>query len=282
MLPALHVKGVTGESILIDAGEGTQLQLNKANISINRINIILITHMHGDHIFGLPGLLENMSLTGRTKDLLIIGPSGLVDYIAESFKATYFYPRYRLYYGEISGWGSYKYGSITIEWFPVCHTIETYGYKLIYHKRPRLSKEKLGQVGLLNSPLTSKLLQEGEVVVSGRKVRLEDVLAEPAKKYCLAYTGDTAPCARIIEEVKGCDILFHEATFASDHRYEAWEYGHSTAMDAAIIAEEAGVGKLVLYHNSTRYKENYNILEEEARDIFPNAELGVDLGEYVI
>ncbi|MEB3756313.1 MAG: ribonuclease Z [Desulfurococcales archaeon] len=282
MLPALHVKAITGESILIDAGEGTQLQLNKAGISINRINLILITHMHGDHIFGLPGLLENMSLTGRTRDLLIIGPLGIGDYITESFKATYFYPRYRLYYAEISRWGSYKYGSINIEWFPVCHTIETYGYRIIYYKRPRLSKEKLEQAGLLNSPLTSKLLKEGEVTIHGKRVKLEDIIAEPARKYCIAYTGDTAPCSRIIEEVKGCDILFHEATFASDHRYEAWEYGHSTAMDAAVIAREAGVGKLVLYHYSTRYKEDYSILEREARSIFPYTELGMDLKEYFI
>ncbi|MCE4606547.1 MAG: ribonuclease Z [Desulfurococcales archaeon] len=282
MLPALHVKAITGESVLIDAGEGTQLQLNRAGISINKINIILITHMHGDHIFGLPGLLENMSLTGRTRELLIIGPHGIGGYITESFKATYFYPRYSLYYAEINGWGSYKYGSITIEWFPVCHTIETYGYRVTYYKRPRLSKEKLEQTGLLNNPLTSKLLDKGEVKVDNRTIKIEDVIAEPARKYCIAYTGDTAPCARIIEEVKGCDILFHEATFASDHRYEAWEYGHSTAMDAALVAREAGVGRLVLYHYSTRYREDYSILEKEALSIFPYTDLGVDLKEYFV
>jgi ribonuclease Z len=282
MLPSLHIKAITGESILIDAGEGTQLQLYKAGISLNRINIILITHMHGDHIFGLPGLLENMSLTGRNKDLLIMGPRGIGDYIAESFKATYFYPRYKLYYAEISGWGSYKYGSINIQWFPVCHTIETLGYKVLYHKRPKLSKEKLREIGLLNSPLTGKLFEKGEITYLGRKIKLEDVILEPARTYCIAYTGDTAPCTRVIEEVRGCDLLFHEATFASDHKYEAWEYGHSTSIDAAIIAKEAEVGKLILYHYSTRYKEDYSILLEESKKIFPKTELGKDLTIYEV
>ncbi|MEB3798770.1 MAG: ribonuclease Z [Desulfurococcales archaeon] len=282
MLPGLHIKASTGESILIDAGEGTQLQLSKAEISINRIDAILITHMHGDHVFGLPGLLENMSLTGRTKPLLIIGPRGLDDYLVNSFQSTYFAPRYKLYYLRVRGFGSTNIGKLRIEWFPACHTVEAYGYKVVYYKRPKLSKEKLAKKGLYNNPLTSTLLEKGRIKYKGKTITLEEVMKEPGREYCIAYTGDTAPCTWVLEAVSRCDLLFHEATFASDHQYEAWAYGHSTAGDAALIAREAGVGKLVLYHYSTRYKENYNVLLEEARNVFLHTELGADLAEYTV
>jgi len=282
MLPGLHIKTITGESILIDAGEGTQLQLSKAGISINRIDAILITHKHGDHVFGLPGLLENMSLTGRTKPLLLIGPRGLDEFLLNSFRSTYFSPRYPLYYLRVESFGSTRIGKLIVEWYPVCHTVEAYGYKIIYRKRPKLSKKKLVEKGLYNNPLTRMLLEKGEIEYKGETITLNQVMLEPAQEYCIAYTGDTAPCTWVLESVSGCNLLFREATFASDHRQEAWEYGHSTAGDAAVIAREAGVGKLVLYHYSTRYRDNYNVLLAEARKIFPGTELGADLAEYTV
>ncbi len=282
MLPGLYVESYTGEKVLFDAGEGTQLQLRRAGLNPNRIDAIFVTHLHGDHIFGLPGLLQYMSLTGRTRSLIIAGPRGLEDFILSSFKATRFTPRYPLYYAEVEGWGRARLGSVIIEWFPVCHTVESYGYKVIHRKRAKLSREKLAEKGILGSPITRRLIEEGAVEVDGRIIRLEEVVEEGPQDYCLVYTGDTAPCGSVVEESRGCDILFHEATFTKEYRYEAWEYGHSTALDAAIAADAAGVGRLVLFHFSTRYKEDYTPLLREALEVFPHTLLGEDLRRYTV
>jgi ribonuclease Z len=264
-LPSIAVV-YRGSIILLDAGEGTQAALTRAGLSPLKVEAVLVTHLHGDHFFGLPGLLQSMGMLGRKSLLLVAGPRGLYSFLREAFKVSRWLPGYPLYIAELgagerlslpSGW--------TVETFPTCHTVESLGYRLVEPPRkPKLNMELLRRLGLRPGPYLSKLREGEPVEVNGVLLKPEDVFIQQPRT-TIVYTGDTRPCKTVVEAARNATVLVHDATFTSDMAEEAYEQGHSTAADAAKAAAEAGAELLVLFHISARYEDPTPLLNEARR-----------------
>lgn len=268
-LPSIAVI-IDNEVILMDAGEGTQRQLIRAHISPMKIKKILITHMHGDHVLGLPGLLQSMAMTGRSESIEIYGPPKITDYI-NSIEHTVRYKReYEILIKEFKSSGLiYRGNKYTIEAFTVEHDENSYGYKIIESDKPgKLRIDKILNMGLKPGPYLKKLKLGIAVEVEGKIIHPDEVIGPPRKGGSLVYSGDTRPCEKTIEMSKGADILIHDATFTSDKQELARKALHSTAAEAAKIALEAKVGLLVLFHISPRYRSTYMLLQD-ALKIYP-------------
>lgn len=256
--PSILVRDGWGNNIILDAGEGSQIRLSQIGVSPNSIDIIAITHEHGDHINGLPGLLQSMQIGGRKKPLLIIAPGGLID-LLDSIEPSETYG-FELKFFKVEGEGETilreqsSGDRLVIKWFPVCHTIEAYGYRLEWVFRPRIDVEKILSMGLRPGPWIRRLLEMESVVVDNREISLESLARESLRPVSIVYTGDTAPCRTVAEAAHSARVLIHESTFSLDLREEALRNGHSTARDAAEIARESGAETLVLTHISNRYR----------------------------
>ena len=267
-----------GEVIIFDCGEGTQRQMIRARIGFNRRTKILITHMHGDHVLGIPGVLQTMSLLGRDKPLQISGPPGIRAFIDAVVQTVRFYLGFQVNIHEITSGGSvceergYEAQSVRAD-----HPGPALAYALTEKPRPgRFHPERAVSLGVPKGPLWSKLQHGHEVeLADGRKVKPEEVLDPPRSGRKIVYTGDTRPSEKILKLAQGADVLIHEATFADDLIERAAEDGHSTASQAATIAGKAGVGLLILTHISSRY-EDAKLLLEEARAIFSNTRIAED------
>ncbi len=266
-----------GEIILFDCGEGTQLRFIQLGLSIMKIKAIFITHMHGDHIFGLPGLIQTMNMYGRETPLTIIGPGKIVDYIKSIIETTLYDPGFTIKMARAEEDKIvYETKEYIVKSFTVEHYGECYGY--VFEEKPKPGKfnvEKALKLGIPRGPLW-KVLQEGKPVKIGdRIIKPEEVLGPPRKGKKIVYTGDTKPLDRVKEVAKEADVLIHDSTFSMELREKAIEQGHSTAYDAARIALEANVKTLILTHFSSRYRDLSKLLEE-AKSIFPNTIIAYD------
>jgi len=280
-LPSIAVV-YRGSIILLDAGEGTQAALVRAGLSPLKVEAILITHLHGDHFFGLPGLLQSMGMLGRKTPLLVAGPRGLYSFLRQAFTASRWLPGYPLYIaaggaGERislpSGW--------TVKTFPTCHTIESIGYRLEEPPRkPKLNIELLRKLGLKPGPYLSKLREGKPVTVKGVTLRPEQLLIQQPRTV-IVYTGDTKPCSTVVEAARNATVLIHDSTFTSDMAREAYEQGHSTALDAAKTAAQAGAKLLILFHISARY-DNPTPLLNEARRYHRNTIVAEDMLKIIL
>ena len=232
-----------GELLLFDCGEGTQRQMIKSKIGFNRKTLILITHMHGDHILGIPGILQTMSLLGREKELLLCGPPGIHEFIEAILKTVGFTLRFKLQIYEAEKEGLvYEDKEYQVLATYAEHSILNVAYAIIEKKRPgRFYPDKAESLGVTKGPLWSKLQKNQQVTLAnGNIVRPENVLGPPRSGRKIVYTGDTRPSEKIVELAKGADVLIHEA--AGPHQ------GHSTPYEAGEIASRAQVGKLYLIH----------------------------------
>ena len=262
------VRDWMGDAVLLDVGEGAQYRLKQAGVSPTKIDYILITHAHGDHVNGLLGLLQTMHLSGRRSKLTIAGPPSVADFVeplVRGSEAAREFPIEVVRLGEPGELVLRDAGrdQVVLRWFRACHSVESYGYVIEWRLGPRVAK------GLPADEARAALQGQAEgLVVRPRPFRL-------------AYTGDTAPCDEVVAAVQGANVLLHESTFDSSLEDEAREYGHSTSVGAATDAKRAGVGRLILTHVSTRYEgyEAYE-LEREARAVFPAAVLAWDLARF--
>ncbi len=279
--PAIHLK-FRNSSLLFECGEGTQRQLTIAGISAQKINAVFISHMHGDHSFGLGGLLHSMDFRGRQDEIFVYGPKGgekVVRFFCEWPGIQMLFPiRVTEIEGEME---LYSDCNLTVKAFPLDHGIPCYGFLVEEKVERNLDKKKLKKVGLLNSPLCRKLKEEGRVTVNGREVRLEDVSKPLRRPLRVGIVMDTRPFPKLVEHVKGCDLLVCEATFSEELKEKAHDYGHMTAKDAARLAKKAGAKTLVLTHYSSRY-EDEKVLEKEAREIFRNSFASYDFYRIVL
>ena len=260
-----------GSTILLDAGEGTQYSLEKYRISPLKIDAILITHLHGDHVLGLPGLIQSMAMYGRTRPLTIIGPPGIHELLSTTAKTTHWLPQYPLMIIETSPWEKIKLpNKIEVLTYPVKHRgITAYGYRVWEPpSKPKIDLNAAARLGLKPGPLLGKL-QRGETIKVNEHtiIKPEDVV-RPTPRCSISYTGDTSPSDSIVEASKNVDVLIHDSTFASNMAEEAHEQGHSTPLDAAWAAKKAGAHVLILTHFSARYEDPLHLVEE-ARRIFP-------------
>ena len=295
--PSAQVLDIRGRLFLIDCGEGVQMQMRRSRLSIMKLDTIFITHLHGDHIFGIFGLLSTMSMLGRKAPLHIYAPGAfgpVLSHFMESFGDGFkFEP---VHHTVSASEPSLIFGTRNIEVlaFPLKHRIETYGY-LFREKPPMLNvrKESVSRFGLTLSEIAA--LKRGEDVIRGPEadgglsdvdgivrrpepgetlyLKCSDHTYIPYEPRSFAYCSDTAPFPELAGWIKGADLLYHETTFPSELENLAGLTFHSTTQQAARCAAEAGVKKLVIGHYSSRFSDS-GIFLDEVREIFPNAVAG--------
>jgi ribonuclease Z len=274
--PSAHVLKIHGRLFLIDCGEGTQLQLSRYGFSHVKIDRIFISHLHGDHLFGIFGLVSTMALIGRTAPLYIYAPSGfarILDFFMEHFGEGVIFDIIHVPLTSVAPQVVYECRSVEVSAFALNHRVDTFGF-LFREKEParNIHKWKMEVDNLTLAEIGA--LKRGEDVVrsNGELLKVEDYTYVPYKGRSMAYCSDTAPFPELVSYVRGVDLLYHEATFAEDLHEMARMTFHSTGAQAASVALEAGVGKLVIGHFSSRYKD-LNVILKEAQAIFPATEL---------
>jgi ribonuclease Z len=257
-----------GERILFDCGEGTQRQLLMSSVGLVDLREVFFTHYHADHFLGLPGMLKTFALRGREEPITVYGPPGLATLFSDLRrifgKLTYEYALVELSPGDRLPRDGY-----VLEVFPVLHGRFAVGYTLLEDDRPgRFDVDTADELAVPAGPERGAL-QRGEAVTlaDGRLVTPEQVLGPPRSGRKVSITGDTAPASEVVDAVRSADVLVHEATFLEDEQDRARETLHSTALDAASTAREAGVGLLALTHLSNRYLGRD--AAREARSVFP-------------
>ncbi len=266
------------ELFLFDCGEGTQQQMMRAKTGM-KITAIFITHFHADHVLGIPGLLQTLSLQGRTEPLEIYGPKGVRRFLYHLLSLGYASKNFDVKAIELQHGDVIRRQNYEIRAFKTEHNIRSIGYVLEEAMRPgKFNRERAIELGLKPGPLFSKLQHGESVFVNGREIRPEDVLGPPRPGRKIVYTGDTRPCESVIQAAENADILIHDGSLAEAEKELAIEYMHSTVTEAAEVAAKANVRKLILTHISARYdEEDAKKLEEEARKIFPNTIVASDL-----
>jgi len=264
---------------MFDCGEGTQRQMVSAGVGFRRKMKIFLSHLHGDHVLGLPGLLQSMSLLGREKRLDIYGPAGTVDYV-KAFSESLGGPAFPVIIHEIMEPGVvYGDDGLDVVAARSSHRVESWSYGLFEKHRPgRFHPEKARALGVPEGRLWH-LLQHGEAVtVEGRVVEPAQVADLPRPGRRIIYSGDTRPYPGMVELARGADLLIHEATFSHELQERAAEDGHTTAREAAEVTREAGAKRLALIHISSRYYDP-EVLLEEARQVFGDVFVAEDLME---
>lgn len=276
-LPAIAIQR-KGELILFDCGEGVQRQMVKARLGFNRRMKVFITHMHGDHIFGLPGMIQTMSLLGRTRKLQVYGPSGLKEFIGAVAKAVQFNLTFPLQTAEVEGEGlvcQTKEYEIYAAWAD--HVAPAFAYSLVEKLRPgKFYPEKAKALGVPEGELWSGL-QHGSAakLPNGRVVEPEEVVGPPRPGRKIAYTGDSRASSSLVKLAEDADLLIHDCTFDDELAERAEEDGHSTPSKAAQTARQAKVKRLILTHISARYKTP-DLLLKQARERFADVDVAED------
>ena len=265
--------------IMFDCGEGTQRQMVRARIGFRRNMVLLVSHLHGDHVLGIPGLLQTMSLLRRERQLDVYGPAGLIDYI-KAFTESLGGPTFPVLLHEIQEPGVvHENQRISIHAVRSQHIVESWSYAVVERPRPgRFHPDRAIALGVPEGRLWHMLQHGIEVTVDDRVVKPEQVTDPPRRGRRVVYSGDTRPTAELIELARGADVLVHEATFTEELRERAVEDYHSTAAEAAEVAKKAGVRLLVLNHISSRYPEP-RVLLDEAKEVFGNTLVAEDLME---
>ena len=267
-----------GEIILFDCGEGTQQRMVAAHIGFRRRMRIFITHLHGDHVLGLPGLLQTMTLLQRERQLNLYGPKGLLDFI-EAFCSVLGPPGFPLEVKEHMEEGVVFEGSgYRVEAVEADHDENCWSYSLLEAPRPgRFHPDKARMLGVPEGSLWKKLQHGEDIVLEDSTVVMSSEVVDPQRRgRKIVYSGDTRPSDALVKLAEGADILIHEATFDDSLAERAMADGHSTASQAAEVAFSANVGRLLLTHISSRYPDA-GILLEQARNIFKNTVIAKDL-----
>jgi ribonuclease Z len=262
-LPAFAV-ALNGRILLWDCGEGTQMQLQKAGLSLQRITEIYVSHLHGDHVLGLPGLLSSMTLLRRSKPLAIFGPQAVKTLVDTTLELTQVEPEFELETREVKAGVVFRHPSYAMEALPAIHSVPSLSYVLRIADAPgHFNPSKASRLGIPQGPLW-KFLQQGQPVKTpkGRVVKPSEVLGPRQKGVVIAYSGDTAPNPNLAAAAHGASLLIHDATFAQMHATKAAEYLHSTATQAADIAKQAEAKQLALVHISPRYQFTQQHQEE--------------------
>ncbi|MBE6504895.1 MAG: ribonuclease Z [Methanobrevibacter sp.] len=265
-----------GETLLFDCGEGTQRQLIYAKISPMKISKIFITHYHGDHILGIPGLLQSMNFRGRENKLYIYGPKGL-DNLCQAISNLGF-PNFNfpIEWVEIDSGTIIENDEYIIKAQRVKHNTPTLAYSVEELKKPRFLRQKAIDLGVPVGPDFGKLHNGIPVEVDGRIIQPEQVLGPPRKGHKITYSGDTRPCEELIEFAKDSTLLIHESTYKVEDKDKADEHAHSTSVDAAKTALYSNSKELILTHISARYTDVSDLLAE-AKEIFENTKIAEDL-----
>lgn len=284
--PTAQLLDISNRHFLIDCGEGTQVQLRKAKAKFSRINHIFISHLHGDHVFGLIGLISTLQLLGKETPLYIFGPEGIRDFIMNQLMHTRSNCSFELVFNELNSKESeliFEDDKVEVRTIPLDHRIYTNGYLFREKTKPRKlnieAVRKHSEIEICDYENLKKgkdfQLQNGEIVPN------VELTFAPDKSCSYAFCSDTRYSPQIVPVIKDVDLLYHEATFLHDLKEMADYTGHTTALEAATIAKQANAGKLILGHFSNRYKD-LTVMLEEAKPVFENTILPVQLGVYEV
>ncbi len=261
---------------MIDCGEGTQIQLRRSRIHFSKIIAVFISHLHGDHCFGLPGMISTFGMTGRTAPLHIYAPAAFEPILEQTLSFFCQGLEFKVVFHAVDTTQNkvvYEDRSLTVETIPLQHRIDCCGY--LFREKPILPHIRRDMIDFYKIPISQInnikagadwVTPEGEVIANSRLT----TPAEPARSY--AYCSDTRYIKTLHELVKGVSTLYHESTYSAEDAERARLYWHSTSQDAAKVARDASVGKLLLGHFSARYNNESQLLEE-AKEIFPNSYL---------
>ncbi len=267
------------ENILIDCGEGTQRQFRKAKLNPCKITKILITHWHGDHVLGLPGLLSTLALSGYNKKLEIYGPKGIKSKIDSMMKLYNFYREYDLIVEEIESGIFLDNEKFYLEAENMEHGIPCLAYSFVSKGHVRIKSAKVKELG--SGPHLKKLKEGKDIVVNGKKIKSKDyVYKEEDRK--ISIVMDTKLNSRIVPFVKDADLFISEGTFSSELKKEAEEHLHLTVDQVAEISKKSKVKKLILTHVSSRYLKDMKGLLNEAKEIFKESYLPRDLDVFEV
>ena len=284
--PTSQLLEISNRLFLIDCGEGTQIQLRNAKAKFSRINHIFISHLHGDHVFGLIGLISTFQLLGKETPLYIFGPKGIQDFIMNQLKHTQARCSFELKFKELKSKESeliFEDDKVEVHTIPLDHRIYTNGYLFKEKVKPRRlniqAVKKFPEIEVCdyNNLKNGKdyVLSNGEVIPN------EKLTFDPPRSLSYAFCSDTRYKPDIVPIIKNVDLLYHEATFLDELKEMAVYTGHSTAKEAAMIAKQANAGQLIIGHFSNRYND-FRVLKAEASEIFENTILPKQLGVYEI
>lgn len=277
--PTSQVLEIKNHMFLIDCGEGTQVQLRKNKIKFSRINHIFISHMHGDHFFGLPGLISTFRLLGREKEMHIYGPKGIQEAVTLLLKLGDSWTNYQLIFHELTNKEPeiiFEDDKVSVETIPLNHRIYTNGF--LFREKPgerklnieAVAKHKIDKAYFRNVKNGKDVILDDGTVIPNSKLTFD-----PPRPKSYAYCSDTAYKPDIVEQIKNVKALYHESTFLESEGHLSGKTKHATAKEAAAIAKAANVDMLILGHYSTRYK-SIELFKEEAMEIFPNVDLADD------
>ncbi|HDZ03551.1 hypothetical protein LCGC14_0127330 [marine sediment metagenome] len=277
--PTSQVLEINNHIVLIDCGEGTQVELRRHKIKFSRINHIFISHLHGDHFFGLPGFISTMRLLGREKELHVYGPKGIKEAITLLLKLGDSWTNYPLLFHELSSKESeliFEDDKISVTTIPLDHRVYTNGFLL----REKIGKRKLNvdaaeEYGIDKAYYHNIKNGKNITLDNGNVVSNKELTFDPPAPKSYAFCSDTIYDESLAAKIKDVDILYHESTFLESEAELATKTKHATAKQAAKVAKEANVKTLVLGHYSTRYK-SIELFKEEASTIFPNVLLADD------
>jgi ribonuclease Z len=274
--PTAQVLHVLGRFFLIDCGEGTQTQMRKYQINLFKINHIFISHLHGDHIFGLIGLISTMMLLGRTKDLHLYAHSEIQKFLTSQINFLYFEGiSFKIIYHPLNFKKEQKIfddPKVSVYSFPLTHRIPTCGFR--FEEKPPLPNLIASKIEEYQIPIRDRqrIKEGGDFTTSdGKRIPHAELTRSTHKPRSYAFCSDTRFDESYIGSVRNVDLLYHEATFAGENKDLAQTTYHSTGEDAANVALKAGVGKLIIGHFSARYKD-HGVILKEAQEIFPNTE----------
>lgn len=268
---------------LVDCGEGTQMQMAKYKIRRSRIQHIFISHLHGDHYFGLIGLLTSMGLLGRELDLHLFAPAALKDIIDLQLKVADTVLPYPLHFHALEEQSLLvSNDKFSVRAFPVSHRIPCWGFRFEQVKAPRRVSPEHARLNGIPATFFDRLKWGEDYTTKDGGVVPNEMVTEPAPKAkSYAYSADTMYDESIIEQVKGVDLLYHETTYLKDLEDRALKRFHCTTHQAARIAERAGAGRLIIGHFSSKY-EKLDLFEAEAKEVFPNCSLAQEGVSYRI
>jgi ribonuclease Z len=269
--------------VLFDCGEATQKQMMYAQISPMKIDDIYITHLHGDHILGLPGLIQSLAFRGRTRPLNIYGPEGIDELLEHIKKLGSSAINYEIITHSITDDDSvlYEQDDFVVKARKMKHTVTNYAYMIEEIRQPKFLKAKALELNIPPGPLFGQLQAGCEIELDGVIIKPEQVLGPPRKGVKMVFSGDTIPQESMVEFARDVDLLIHEATFSKKYADKAEENGHTIAEDAARIAKDANVEQLILTHISNRYTDSNELLNE-AKEIFENTVYAHDFMTVII
>lgn len=277
--PTSQVLEIKNRMFLIDCGEGTQVQLRKNKIKFSKINHIFISHLHGDHFFGLVGLISTFMLLNRESDLHVYGPKGIKELILLQLRAGNSYTGYNLYFHELDSKESeilFEDEKVIVKTIPLKHRVYTNGFLFQEkNKERKLNIDKIQNLGI-DVVYYQKIKYGGDITLdNGTLIPNHEITFNPEHEKSYAFCSDTIFNEDLIPQLKNVDVLYHETTFLEKEAHLAEKTMHTTAKQAATIALKANVKTLVLGHYSTRY-ESIELFKTEAETIFPNVLLADD------